>query len=260
MIFWIFQLTRVGEGFGPQMAEFVMGTLFYFSLRINVMSAQQGNGFWFVGEKDFIRHCVCLIAIKSWDPLTLRDRMQLGGKTMVILGAGNIAGYIAKSAKSFGMRCVGLCSTLKEGDEMKQARTSVFDELSDNIACVSEADVIVNCLPSTPSTRGLLNLRSLSSCSKIPIFINVGRGDVISLPDIESALNRSFISFAILDVFPQEPLDPNDSLWKNPQVLISPHISAVSHPGLVADVFIPNLKRYLQGERLKHVVDLKKGY
>lgn len=132
----------------------------------------------------------------------------------------------------------------------------------------------------------------------LPLLINVGRGDIITTADLLVALGsgeeegmaegvergntQACLSYAVLDVVEEEPLPPSSPLWTHPRVSLTPHISAISTPELVMDVFLDNLERFLQyhddneereeGEeeeeegqspltaRLKYVVDRTKGY
>lgn len=84
---------------------------------------------------------------------------------------------------------------------------------------LQNCDYIINVLPSTPDTIGLLNEDMLKQCAqKQPVFINIGRGTVIKEKDLINALSRGWLSAAILDVFETEPLPPSSVLWTMPQV------------------------------------------
>jgi phosphoglycerate dehydrogenase-like enzyme len=123
------------------------------------------------------------------------------------------------------------------------------------------SDYIVNVLPSTPATRYLLNKDSLAVCAtKKPVFINVGRGDVISEDEIISALDNEIFSKAVLDVFETEPLPQESKLWDHPLVTVTPHISGSVFPEDVAAVMIQNLDRKLAGQPLEYQVDWANGY
>ena len=126
-------------------------------------------------------------------------------------------------------------------------------------------DYIVSVLPSTPDTKGLLNDETLSVASKMnggksPVFINVGRGDIITEQSIISSLDRGYISAAILDVFEIEPLPRSSPLWNKSNVIISPHVSGITQARDVPKIFLDNYERYIAGKDLKYVVDWDKGY
>ena len=143
----------------------------------------------------------------------------------------------------------------------------------------------MNALPSTPQTKGLLGLREFSACKPGAVFINIGRGDILneeadSIADeggdhttqvmmkkkqegdvILEALERGHIAGAVLDVFKSEPLAPPSRLWSaHPEVVVTPHVAAISFGRDVARLFRQNLVRYVAGRDLLFPVDWHKGY
>ena len=94
---------------------------------------------------------------------------------------------------------------------------------------LQQCDYICNVLPSTPSTKGLLSGDILKNCKeRKTVFINIGRGDVISCDSILNASNNQWTGGAILDVFEEEPLPSDSALWTHPQVTITPHIARLT--------------------------------
>jgi phosphoglycerate dehydrogenase-like enzyme len=235
-----FVCTRVA-GFGPQMAEYVFGHLLQHHLWVAKFRADQQEG--------------------RWDPDEFkRTRPDLTGQVVGVLGAGDIGENLARAAACFGMVPIGLCSS-PASVEARRA-TSAFTTLTSELSHVlAVSDVIINTLPSTPDTRGLLTSERLRLCQpRAPVFINIGRGDVTTSDVLIDALAQRYLSRAILDVFETEPLPADHPLWKNDRVTITPHISAVSTPALVARVFVDNLIRFVAHDELKYVVDMRKGY
>ncbi|KAG0725381.1 Glyoxylate/hydroxypyruvate reductase A [Chionoecetes opilio] len=101
------------------------------------------------------------------------------------------------------------------------------------------------------------------SGSRLPkdaIFINIGRGDVVSEGDLLKALDAGWLSAAILDVFVEEPLPKDSGLWRHPKVRVTPHAAAVGCAEDVAEAFLLNYKRFIDGQQVSHVVDWKLGY
>lgn len=99
---------------------------------------------------------------------------------------------------------------------LDQQRT--VDNLPD---ILKNCDYIINVLPSTENTIGLLNGNVLEHCKdKNAVFINIGRGSIIRETDLINALEQKWISAAILDVFEIEPLPKESKLWSFPQVII----------------------------------------
>lgn len=148
------------------------------------------------------------------------SKQSLSGRVLGVMGVGDIGKNIAKTGKYFGMSTIGLCRTSREvsvkdiqsrggaGNE----KPSVFDNLTISVDDIlRNSDIIVNCLPSTPQTKYLLNKRNLTvnlynRPRSPPLFINIGRGDVISESDVLFALQTKLFGHAVLDVFEKEPL------------------------------------------------------
>lgn len=118
--------------------------------------------------------------------------------------------------KTFGATVWGMSRTipLKNNQYVDKHITTEF--LPD---LLKSCDYVVNVMPSTNSTRGLLNGDVLKNCDeKKSVFVNIGRGSIVEESDLIVALENNWISGAILDVFPEEPLDKTSKLWKFPQV------------------------------------------
>lgn len=93
-----------------------------------------------------------------------------------------------------------------------------------------------------------------------PVFINIGRGSIISDIELIKAIENKWLRGAILDVFQKEPLPKDSTLWKLPQVHITPHISGPTIATEVVKVFTENYRRYIEGESLKFLVEWTREY
>lgn len=204
-------------------------------------------------------------AEKSWagskDVLEYR---YLSTLTLAVLGCGDIGKCISRSAKyGFGMKTIGYGKTIRGISDLA---AEGIDEYTTNLSeALQKADYIVSVLPLTPETRGLLNDKAFSSASKsnggkCPVFINVGRGDIINETSILNALDNKWISAAILDVFEVEPLPQDSELWSRSDVVISPHVSGLTQSKDVPEVFLENYRRFVESRELKYIVDWEKGY
>jgi phosphoglycerate dehydrogenase-like enzyme len=178
---------------------------------------------------------------KSWaGSKVVLEYRYLSALTLSVLGCGDIGRCIAKTAKTFGMKTIGYGKRSRSSNE----RLDEIDEYTTNLTkALQEADYIISVLPSTPETRGLLNDDAFASASKVnsgkcPVFLNVGRGDVISEDSLLNALDNKWISAAILDVFEIEPLPRESLLWNRSDVIISPHVSGLTHGHDVPKVFL----------------------
>jgi len=165
---------------------------------------------------------------------------------------------VAQKLKLFGATIWGMArSAPKERLPYLDERRTV-DGLPE---ILKNCDYVINVLPATRDTVGLLNGNVLQHCqAKNAVFINVGRGSVIRETDLVNALEQKWISAAILDVFEKEPLPKESKLWCFPQVTISPHNSAVTLPQNVAKLFAANYARYVNEESMINVFDFDKGY
>ncbi|XP_018370314.1 PREDICTED: glyoxylate/hydroxypyruvate reductase A-like isoform X1 [Trachymyrmex cornetzi] len=178
--------------------------------------------------------------------------------TIGILGVGTIGKSVAEKLKLFGATIWGMTRTIPKEKLPYLDEHRTVDNLPD---ILKNCDYIINVLPSTQDTIGLLNGNVLEHCKdKNTVFMNVGRGSVIRQMDLINALEQKWISAAILDVFEKEPLPKESKLWSLPQVTISPHNSAVTTAHNVAKLFAANYARYVNGESMINVFDFNKGY
>jgi phosphoglycerate dehydrogenase-like enzyme len=190
-------------------------------------------------------------AAKAWPELRTPTRL-VSGSTLVVAGLGEIGLETARIAKALGMKVSGTKRTVEpiEG----------IDQVSDNdglAALLATADAVVNTLPGTPYTEGLFNRDAFSAMKPGTVFVNVGRGTVVDEEALLEALDNGQLSYACLDVFAVEPLPQDSPLWDHPKVMVSPHTSALSaaENRLIAERFASNLRTFLDGGDLPHLVD-----
>lgn len=168
-------------------------------------------------------------------------RTELYGKTLCLVGIGNIAKEVAKRASAFGMKVVSYDKYVKQSDlaEMK-------DSLEE---AVSDADYISMHLPLTPETEGLLNRKVIDSCSKNPVIINTGRAGCINAEDVAEALEDGRLRFLATDVWPSDPPPPDYPVLKAKNVLMTPHIGASSVENLlrIGDEAYAIIKEFVDG-------------
>ncbi|WP_046213102.1 D-2-hydroxyacid dehydrogenase [Paenibacillus wulumuqiensis] len=192
----------------------------------------------------------------SWDESG--NFTELHGKTIVIVGVGNIGAGTAQLAKAFGMRTIGVRRSGKEQEGID--RMYKMDELDE---ALGEGDYIVNILPLTGETEKLFNKGRFAVMKDNSIFINVGRGPTVDTDALVDALQSSRIAGAGLDVFDPEPLPEDHPLWDMEQVIITPHIAGSNehYTDRVIDIFVENLKAYQGGQTLPvNLVDYSRQY
>lgn len=125
---------------------------------------------------------------------------------------------------------------------------------------LKETNILVNLLPLTRETDGILNLQLFKKLKKPAFLINVARGQHLVEEDLIYALDRNILEHAILDVFETEPLSESHPFWNRKSVTITPHIASVTDPDETAELLIDNYKRVLSDQPLRFLVERKRGY
>jgi phosphoglycerate dehydrogenase-like enzyme len=184
----------------------------------------------------------------------------LRGKTMGIVGYGNIGPKVARVAKAFEMWVI---ATRKSATKQGKARyADLILPSSELNRLLSESDFVVLATPLTPETYHMMSTAQFAAMKKEAFLVNVSRGPVVDEAAIAVALRDKTIAGAALDVFEQEPLPKESPLWGLPNLMYSPHIAGYisAYPSMVQDLFVRNLERYVKGERLETLINKKRGY
>ena len=181
----------------------------------------------------------------------------LRGRTLGIVGFGDIGRAVAAVARPFGVRIVAL------------RRTSASDLLADEVLptsrlldMASRVDDLVVSAPLTPDTHHLVGEAVFRALRPGAVVVNVGRGPVVDETSLLAALDQGRLLGAALDVFEQEPMRPDHPFWRMDNVLVSPH-TADHTAGWEANTmgpFLENLRRFRDGEPLLNPVDKRLGY
>ncbi len=188
---------------------------------------------------------------------TRRMATPLNDSTLGILGLGAIGQDLARMASSIGMRVIGTRRT--PGDLPGVERVYAPEQTADVLA---QADYVVLLLPSTPSTDNSVNAALLAQMKKGAWLLNFGRGALIVDADLIAAVESGHLAGAILDVFRTEPLPKEHPFWAAKGIMVLPHIGG-GHPErdkTVAKLFVDNLARFLDGKKLRELVDRAAGY
>ena len=125
---------------------------------------------------------------------------------------------------------------------------------------LSGCDTLVCLLPLTPRTQGILNAGLFARLPRGAHLINVGRGDHLVEADLLAALQDGRLSAATLDAFSVEPLPAEHPFWREPRILITPHISTRTDPSVIAQQTLANLATLREGESPRQLVDMARGY
>jgi len=125
---------------------------------------------------------------------------------------------------------------------------------------LAEARIVINLLPLTPATTGLLDARFFAALPRGAAIVNLARGAHVVGADLLAALDSGQLSQAVLDVFPREPLPAGHAFWTHPRVTVLPHVAAQTDPRSAAQVVVANLRRCFSGAAPEHLVDRDRGY
>ena len=183
---------------------------------------------------------------------------QIHGAVLGILGLGSIGAEIARRASLFGMRVLGVKHTpaAVTGVERVYGPTGMQ-------AVFRQSDYVINLLPDTPATRGIVG-RDLFACMKpTACFINIGRGKTVDQEALIEALQAGKIRGLFTDVYADEPLPADSPLWKLKNVILTPHVCGVSdqYTDRAMEIVEHNLAVYTSGRgAFRNRVDLDAGY
>jgi phosphoglycerate dehydrogenase-like enzyme len=202
-----------------------------------------------------VPHFVTRQRERRWDPIFMTP---IAGRTVAIVGVGRIGGEVARLARRFGMRVLGVRRSNRPHRWIHRMFTT-----KNLRAAFRQADFVVVTTPLTPETRGLIGAKELDCLPRHAGLVNLGRGAVVDYDALAAKLWTRELSGAVLDVFHEEPLPPESPLWTTPNVILSPHCAVDDGRAYVTrclDIFFDNLRRYLAGRPLRNVVDRELGY
>jgi phosphoglycerate dehydrogenase-like enzyme len=204
-----------------------------------------------------------------WERFSPRE---LRGSTVGIVGYGSIGRQIARLLREFGATTLGTKHDAMHPEDTGYIPEGQGDPGGDFVhrlypaqalrAMLKDCDFVVITVPVTPETRSSFGAAELAAMKPGAFLINVARGEVVDQPALIEALHDHKIAGAALDVFAEEPLPPDNPLWKMLNVIITPHISGMSshYDERAIDLFSENLQRYLAGLPLYNRVDPERGY
>ena len=243
----------------PPMAETVLAMLLHFGRGLDFAVEAKARSEW-TKEPYYA----------AGAPLT-----ELSDSTVGIIGFGGIGREVARRVTSLGARVIAVKRTPARPGEANLKPVAGGGVLGSRIEMVwgesgldavyRESDAIVVAAPDTPETRGLVDEEAFRRMKETCVFVNVARGRLVDEDALVRALEEKRIRGAGLDVFTQEPLPPDHRLWELPNVLMTPHVSAVTRGfwRRETDLILRNLDHYMKGdpvEAWENVVDKQAGY
>ena len=185
-----------------------------------------------------------------------QSSIQTEDRTIGIMGLGNIGRSIGELLVTQSFNVIGW------GANQKSSLTDIKyyygqDQLSDFLG---RTNILINVLPLTSDTTNIITKKELSLLPKNSFIINIGRGGIINEDDLLTLLSEGHIKAAALDVFAQEPLPENNSLWDHPSVYITPHIAGQSNPNSAGQTISENIYRIQKGELPFPIYNRDNGY
>ncbi len=179
---------------------------------------------------------------------------ELAGKTLGVIGLGEIGRRAAELADAVGMEVVG---TKRDTSVEIDAVDRLYEPESLGELLVDSEYVLVSC-PLTEETRGMLGRDEIGSMRDDAVLINVARGEIVDEAAMTEALQQRTIRGAALDVFEEEPLEADSPLWNLSNVIVTPHNlgSSPKLPARIAEIFVENYEAFLEGdpERMRNRV------
>ncbi|MBI4622169.1 MAG: D-2-hydroxyacid dehydrogenase [Verrucomicrobia bacterium] len=171
---------------------------------------------------------------------------ELGGKTLLIIGLGAIGSRLARMARAFDMRVLGVKRNLNVADSAAD-EVHALDKVDQ---LLPRADFVVLTCPFTPETADIINARALSRMKPSACLVNVARGGCVDEPALLQALRSGGIAGAALDSFKAEPLPADSPFWDLENVILTPHTAGETrrYEENVIDILLENLGRLSRGE------------
>jgi phosphoglycerate dehydrogenase-like enzyme len=238
------QLTNSAGIHAVPMAEYVLAGLMHLWRGLDVARAQQASARW---SREFW--------IDGATPVR-----EVGESAVLIVGTGGIGRELAMRLSALGATCVGVRRRPQLGAPPGFARVVGVDALDE---ALPRCDAVVLAAPATPGTVGLLTAARLDLLPVHAVVVNVARGSLLDQEALVARLQAGRLRGAVLDVFDPEPLAADSPLWHLPQVLVTPHVSAVTPRRFwerEAALFMDNWGRYVRGQPLRNLVDKDAGY
>ena len=182
----------------------------------------------------------------------------IDGKKIILVGTGSLGSSMAKLVSALGANIIGVN---KKGKKVEGCIKVITIDKLDTV--LPEADILYLALPETPETKNLINRKRLNLLKKSCGIVNIGRQSALDYEALIEKLNKNELAGAILDVFEKEPIPDTSKIWNTKNLIITPHVSSDDNGNYVKmtlDLFIKNLKLFIQGKELNNQIDKRLGY
>lgn len=187
----------------------------------------------------------------KWDGAYNTKMFTLEGKVVTIVGFGAIGQQAAKRLKAFDAHIIGVSRTRPTSNLADEKLTT--NQLD---SVLGHSDIVMISTPLTPQTKGMFDAARIARMQKGAFLINIARGSIIDTNALTEALNSGHLGGAGLDVTDPEPLPPEHPLWKAPNLVLTPHVSASGSAERLAAFAAQNVAAFVRGETPKALVTL----
>ncbi|WP_018138751.1 MULTISPECIES: D-2-hydroxyacid dehydrogenase [unclassified Thioalkalivibrio] len=227
-------MTKSSGVHGAPMSEYAIGAMLYFAKHFDRFNAQSRE--------------------KRWERCWLGE---LTGRTAMVLGMGHIGTQVARRARAFDMRVIGVQRNPRPHDCADEV--IALDSVEDRLP---EVDDLIVCLPLTRDTRHRIGEAQFQRLQPGAVLVDISRGGVVDQQALTRALDAGHLRGAAVDVFEQQPLPAQSPLWNRENVLVTPHVSGTSphYMERALEIFIRNARAMAQGEPPVTPVDPVAGY
>jgi glyoxylate/hydroxypyruvate reductase len=186
---------------------------------------------------------------KVWDMSNPEIPVRVG-----VMGVGALGGDVLDKLNYLGFPVAGFGFSEKKDFPYPYFSKNRLQDF------LSQINVLICLLPLTPETEGVLNLELFENCTPGTYLINVARGKHLVEEDLIPALERGFLSGALLDVYRKEPLPADHPFWEESRIQLTPHIASVTNPQAAAPQIIENFRRLKANQPLQNLVNRHRGY
>lgn len=215
-----------------RMVEYCQAAVFYFHRHLHLHARHQAAREW---------HFIAPVSASA--------------RRVLVLGLGELGSTVAGTLAQQGFHVTGWSRSPKQitGVDCRHGDASLAQALG---GC----DVVINLLPLTPQTVGLLNRDFFAKLRPQTCLVQVGRGGHLVEADLLAALEQYQVAGAFIDVFGVEPLPAEHPFWLHPGLRLTPHVASLGDPTQSATTVIDNIRRAMRGEPLRHAIDRSAGY
>ena len=231
-------ITNATGAYGHAIAEYMVACVMSMTKKLHLYRDNQNNCLW--QDMGFVK--------------------TINGSNVLVVGFGDIGGQFAEKMHALGANIYGIKRTVTD----KPDYVISMDTLDKLDSLLPKMDIVALCLPNSPQTQNIISDKQLELMKKDGILINVCRGNAVDTLALCNALSEDKIGGAILDVTNPEPLPENHPLWKQKNIIITPHISGGYHAAETIEgierIILENAKRYVDGRPFINQVDYNTGY